>query len=101
MNFRSWTLNKWNSINDEWNRKTPKQKWQSFYNIGKKSGYMTGLRFFGDAKVYLHSYVLVLIVGIYLALAAYTVGYHKIHGRLGDGLSCLSISGIYIMVRVK
>lgn len=95
-------LDKWHgliSIKRNWSMLTPKRKFQIFYELGKKSGYLIGLRVFGDAKFTLYTSMLGFILVLYFLLSIHTIIFHARNGHFIDGLTCLSIAGIYVSVR--
>lgn len=75
-----------------------KKKWLLFCNFGKRASYLIGLRVQGDAKITWMSYFVLVLGGVYLILAPYTIIIYATKGRFSEGLSCLSIGGLYISV---
>lgn len=85
-------------VRHDWHKYSPKQKWNVVLDVGKQFGYMIGVRFLGDGKITWASYIVPMIFIFYTTLAAYTMIFYIIAGRISDGLPCLCISGLYFSV---
>lgn len=88
------------SIKRDWSTYTPKQKWQLLYDLGSRTGYIVGLRFYGDLKVIPYTYMMLMIVVVYAVFVIYTFYYYSVRGQTKESLPCLSISGLYLTVCV-
>nr|AOT85630.1 odorant receptor 113 [Mayetiola destructor] len=78
-----------------WPTFCPKKKWLLFCNFGKKVSYLVGLRVQGDAKITRMTYFTLALGGVYYIFAPYTIIIYALEGRLSEGFSCLSLSGLY------
>lgn len=102
MGLRSWVLDKWHSVTKlkrDWPKLTLREKWQFFYDIGNTSAHLVGQTYMDDAKIQWFSYIIIIVILMYFALCLHTIVFCTLNGRFTDGLSCLSISGVYISVR--
>lgn len=82
----------------QWDKKTPKQKWQSVYNFNKLLAELIGLRILSDMKNYWYSAVIGVIIIFYIITATYTAQYYSMRGEYFRSLECFCVSGIGVTV---
>lgn len=74
---------------NEWQSKTPFQKWCCLYGIGKASCSPIGITLFQDDQtLYWYAYFLFVYSGLYLLLAIYTSIYYINIGEASKFLPC-------------
>lgn len=87
------------TIHNDWPKKTPKQKWQFIYDIGRYASDLTGIRILSDLKVYWLTAIPGALVVVYFALAAHTVWYFTARGRFIECLPCTCMLGLATSVK--
>lgn len=89
--FRDYlrSLQNFRHIREEWNSKTPLQKWCYLYGMGKLSGKMIGVTTFeDDQNLTWYSYMQYSYYAVSSILAIYTIAYFLLQGQFLKGLPC-------------
>lgn len=82
----------------DWSTLSPKEQWEFFLKFGDRVSYVIGIRFFSESKTTLRVFLIPFINALYFALAFFTIFVNMRKGNFAEGISCLSISGLYITV---
>lgn len=85
-------------LNENWNKKSPIQKWQFVYNIGNKCSEMIGIRFLSDNQRNWRGIGCALLLVYFYSTLFYTLIYYGINGRFLTGFRCLCLFGIMVSV---
>lgn len=87
------------TIREDWQLKTPYQKWGFFYGIGKAAVVITGVTIFKeDQTLPLLAYQICVCVGVYTVLALYTLYRHINEGAVTKCLPCTCLLSLLIAV---
>lgn len=89
---------KYQSIREKWKAKTPWQKWNFIYSVGKFFLELIGIKVFGDMKVFWRTLIPAILGLIYLCLAIYTVQYHMRQYNFTRAMACSYTFGLFILV---
>lgn len=91
-------FNEIKTISFDWDKFTPKRKWETLYKVGDVTGRLIGLNILTDTKLSGHWFLLLIVIVLYYSLAAYTIVYYGIKGQFSEGITCLSLAGLYTQV---
>lgn len=89
---------KYQNMREKWKAKTPWQKWNFIYNLGKFFVELIGIKAFGDMKNYWRTAIAGVLGLIYLLLTIYTVQYHMRQHNLTRAMACSYTFGLFILV---
>lgn len=84
---------------EEWRTKTPKQKWQTIYDIGAILSESIGVTIYTTMENYWYSYVSEVLVYVFFLTASYTIWYYFGQGEYFRGLQATSAFGIIFSVK--
>lgn len=82
----------------KWQFKTPKQKWQFFYDIGDFLCELVGIRVFGNMKNDWYTASCGLMATFYFMLCIYTINYYFKQSAFLRGIECLCVFGHAVTV---
>lgn len=85
-------------IHSAWQQKTPKQKWQFFFNFGKFFVDTIQIRIFSDCRIGWLGWLPSANCFGYFSLIIYTVHFYISSGRLQECLLCFCFLGIMTTV---
>lgn len=91
-----WNTFKYNYYN--WDKLTPGKKFQAFQKFGDRTGRMIGLQVLTSTKLSPIFFMLGIVIAVYVILAIYTIAYYTKNGSFADGVTCLSLFGLYVSV---
>lgn len=86
------------SIKQKWTKKTPKEKWQFFYNIGDYFLHLIGVNLYNDNVVYWFSYLSYAVVVCYGMLAMYTVYFCINENNPMECIKCFCVGALMLSV---
>lgn len=89
---------KYQNIRAKWTSKTPSQKWNFIYDVGKFLIELIGIKVYGDMKNYWHSAICGILGLIYLLLTIYTVQYYMRQHNFTRAMACSYTFGLFILV---
>lgn len=85
-------------LQEKWQAKTPKQKFDFFHDMGQLTSEMIGVYIFGDLKNNWYSAFGGICGMIYFALNIYTIQYYCRQSKYARGLQCTYLIGMIIVV---
>lgn len=86
-------------IHEWWQVKSPAEKWDLIYNIGKVAGDLIGVHLFRDVRIFWYSGSCALMIATFFILVLYTVQYYLLRGDYIRGMECTYLTGVVIGVR--
>lgn len=89
---------KYQNLRDKWTSKTPWQKWNCIYDLGKFFIELIGIKVFGDMKNYWHTASALVLGLVYLFLAIYTVQYYIRQHNFTRAMACSYTFVLFILV---
>lgn len=84
-----------------WQIKSPAEKWDFIYKIGKVLSHSVGIRVYSDMKVYWYSLSCGLMITIFFTLDLYTIQYYIRRNAFVRGMECTYVLGVVVGVRQK
>lgn len=84
-----------------WHTKSPAEKWDLIYAIGRKMCDLIGVRVLSDNRVNWYSACGGLSATLYVLLNIYTIQYYLRHDEFVRGMECMFMVGLVIGVRTE
>lgn len=81
-------------IKANWEKKTPKQKWNRLYEFAKKSSELIQIRFLTDYSVGIVGYCPAIALVLHCALFMYTMYFNINRGLYQECLPCFCVFGV-------
>lgn len=91
--FLQGPLKKYQELKESYQKKSPKQKWETIYNIGSVLCSLIGIRVYSDMKNRWYSYGCIVMIFEYLFLVFYTMWYYFKQGEFLKGIECTYTAG--------
>lgn len=87
-------------LNENWSKKSPKQKWQMVYDVANKCSEIVGIRFLSDNQRNWRGICCAVLLVYFYSTLIYTLVYYGVNGRFLSGFRCLCLFGIMVAVGV-
>lgn len=101
LNFCRILLSKYRAALKNWRHRTPKQKFNVLFNIGRVMSEMIGLRVYSDMKIYWYTGSCGILCLLNYAMTFYTIQYYFRRNEFVRGMECTCFIGITTCVRCQ
>lgn len=89
---------KFHRIRERWELKTPKQKWESLFNTGRKAAELAGSRVYSDNKHVWYTPAGAIVISTCIAMILYTIPFYCLRNEFVRSIECSCPLGIIIPV---
>lgn len=86
------------NVQEKWQAKTPKQKFDFIHDMGQSTSEVIGIHTFGDLKNNWYSSFCGICGFIYFGLNIYTIQYYCRRSQYARGVQCTYLIGMIIVV---